>query len=533
MTGSNHRELPFWEDLYKVTKSVPPWGLFSLMAERPEVPLKLPVPTTFILEPNEKLVARICTSLEGKLQIRRDSRETPVTFEMLETNMIAAYNARTSDHQPYICVLYAADDWTPHFVSKDNFSLLTLHLRASVGQNVSSYGREEHATATLLFPERIMCVQAYVPLQEDRRYLSVFLYSPVKTLHEVHCRAYYQQARVSTFLYEARELTEGELNNPLSRTDPLAQQMAKYTAGIISCLRRHRAISLPGFVCEYVHCVDGQLYMTSVHRVSTPHVRYFPANVPAAQQEKTSRSRYVSCVSTTTTTAATGGSGASSSTLAVAPMAPTSSPHHSTTTTPRHDQLPVMPAATPPGISSSTAGTSSAGIGSTIVSAMRKKPGARKDLTVIVEEYVPPPHAGGGVPAGPERLARDASKPLQASKKSAPRNEQPAPASATPAIRIPKEEPQGAAPKSAQRSGSIADSHEGAGRHRSDDENHHAPENLNWRRTNYAHLVDVSYRSVSLFLPLLLSTMHVSSRFVPASCPQFCIPFWLFSMLMW
>jgi hypothetical protein len=447
-SDQEHEQLPFWLDLKKVTKRVPPWGLYSLMAERPEVPLKLLIPTTFVLVPNEKVVARICTSLDGKLQIRRESRDTPVTFEMLETNMIGAYNARTSDHQPYICVVYSIDDdWTPHFVTKDNFSLLTLHLRASAGQNVSSYGREEQAAATLLFPERIACVQAYVPLQENKRFLSVFLCSPVKTLHEIHCRPYYTKAKVSTYLYDARELSAGELNHPLSRDDEVAKKITKLTAGIVSCLRRHRAISLPGFVCEYVQGNDGNVYMATVLRVSSPHVHYFPLEMPALHADKTPRSRFVAATpgappapaavpastasgAQASLTAPTqsqtqepslqrrastiqwpdGGNGTGSGTVTLTTMAPPSS----------HAANPSSAAAKPSGAPGTGTGT--------VTSALRKRPSRHSvDLTAIVEEQQAasslqasasasaPANANAGVPkpAESERLGNEAPKPQQ------------------------------------------------------------------------------------------------------------------------
>lgn len=272
------KQMPFWEDLYSVTDVVAPWCLFSKLMVTPEVPLKLPVPTSFMFIPDEKLVARISTGLDGKLCVRNDSKETPVTFEMMETNLIESFTSRVTDRQPYICTIYSATDFRPRFVSKANFTLFTLYLRASLGQNISSYGREEQEQAAQLFPPKIACVQAYIPIEMDKRFISVFLKSPIRTLVEVHQVPYYPEAKIKFFVHEPPVGEERKLSL-LTKDDPKCSYMTRTTAGIISCLRNYHDAQIPGFVCEFVQGIDGNVYFTSVLRIAKPVVDMFPSEV--------------------------------------------------------------------------------------------------------------------------------------------------------------------------------------------------------------------------------------------------------------
>ena len=38
------KDVPFWDDLFSVTTRVPPWGLFTVLAEHPDIMVKLQVP---------------------------------------------------------------------------------------------------------------------------------------------------------------------------------------------------------------------------------------------------------------------------------------------------------------------------------------------------------------------------------------------------------------------------------------------------------------------------------------------------------
>lgn len=276
--GTLKRQMPFWEDLYGVTEVVAPWSLFSLMINTPEVPLKLPVPTTFMFVPDEKLVARISTGVDGKLCVRNDSKETPVTFEMMETNLIDTFNARLTDRQPYICTIYSATDYRPRFVSKANFTLFTLYLRASLGQNISSYGREEQEQAAELFPPKVACVQAYIPVEMDKRFISVYLKSSIRTLVEVHQVPYYPEAKIKFFVHEPPAGDDEKLSL-LKGTDPNLKYIVKRTAGVVMCLRNYHSLRVPGLVCEFVQGIDGNLFLTSVLRVAGPVKHHFPSEL--------------------------------------------------------------------------------------------------------------------------------------------------------------------------------------------------------------------------------------------------------------
>ena len=60
MADEDVKGIPFWEDLYEVTGAVPPWGLFKVLAENPEIIGRVPIPLTFLLVPGDKIEARLC-----------------------------------------------------------------------------------------------------------------------------------------------------------------------------------------------------------------------------------------------------------------------------------------------------------------------------------------------------------------------------------------------------------------------------------------------------------------------------------------
>ena len=269
--------VPFWDDLYEVTNEVPYWSVFSVLAKDPTALLVLQIPLTFIFLPGDKLTARLCTSKNGRVIIRRHCRETPLTFEMLETNLIECFNARIGDGQPYVCIVYARNS-KPRIVTKQHFSLLCLYLRASHGSSVSaSYGRDEHALATILFPKDVMCVQAYVPLERPIRYISVFLRSPFATISEVYQNdVQYSELRSAN---DELSTTERDLFFPVNSEEQSISKIRQQTSCVLACIRHYHRVNLTGFVGEFVRDTEGRIYFISVLRVSAPHVCHFSGNL--------------------------------------------------------------------------------------------------------------------------------------------------------------------------------------------------------------------------------------------------------------
>ena len=265
--------VPFWDDLFSVTEEVPHWSMFALLARDPTSLLLLQIPVTYIFLPGDKLAARLCTSKNGRLIIRRNCRETPVTFEMMESNLIDCFNSRIGDGQPYVCTVYAKNS-KPRIVTKQNFSLLCLYLRASHGSSVSAtYGRDEQARASGLFPENIMCVQAYVPLEKPTRFISVFLRSPFATLSEVYKNdVQHQDLRTGN---DQMLTTLRDVYFPLSAEEPTVAKIRQQTSALLACIRQHHNICVTGFVGEFVCDTEGRVYFTAVIRVSAPHLPFF------------------------------------------------------------------------------------------------------------------------------------------------------------------------------------------------------------------------------------------------------------------
>jgi hypothetical protein len=279
--------VPFWDDLFYVTEEVPHWGVFALLAKNPTVPLFLQIPVTYIFLPgdkltlatSDKLTARLCTATNGRVIIRRNCRETPITFEMMESNMIDCSNTTIGpgDVQPYVCTVYARNS-RPRIVTKQNFSLLCLFLRASHGLNASaSYGRDEHARASGLFPANIMCVQAYVPLERPTRFISVFLKSPFATIADVYkTDIQHQDLRAKD---DQMLTTLRDVYFPMSSDQPQVAKIRQQTSALLACIRQSYKVYVIGFVGEFVCDTEGRIYFTSILRVSAPNAPHFNGNL--------------------------------------------------------------------------------------------------------------------------------------------------------------------------------------------------------------------------------------------------------------
>ena len=270
--------IPFWEDLFAVTGAVPPWGMFKLLAEHPEIITRVPVPLTFLMVPGDKIEARICTGLDHKLHIRRSIHSDFITFETMAQNLKSCFESRGSDGQPFVCTVYG-DDWRPHFVLSEVFNLFILYLRHSCGEMLSSsYGPEEQREANALFPRNVCMIQAYLPLESQTRYLAVTLRSPVKTLMEVYraqhlgkgCFTNSKDTLDSIVVQHTRN--DDDFYQPLSSSEPDAQIALQMSASIISNLRKQCNIKLPALVCEYVRDVQGDIYLVAVARCSRPQM---------------------------------------------------------------------------------------------------------------------------------------------------------------------------------------------------------------------------------------------------------------------
>jgi len=271
------RGIPFWEDLFAVTGAVPPWGMFKLLAEHPEIITRVPVPLTFLMVPGDKIEARLCTGTDQKLLIRRTSHSDPISFETMAHNLKSCFESRGSDGQPFVCTIYG-DDWRPRFVLSEAFNLFILYLRHSCGETLSSsYGPEEQREANALFSPNICMIQAYLPLESQTRYLAVTLRSPVSTLLEVY-RAQHLGKGCFTNSKDTLDSIvvqhthgDNDFYQPLdNRVEPDAQLAVQISASVISNLRKQCNIKIQALVCEFVRDIQGDLYLVAVSRCSKP-----------------------------------------------------------------------------------------------------------------------------------------------------------------------------------------------------------------------------------------------------------------------
>jgi hypothetical protein len=277
--------IPFWQDLFSVTDAVPPWGLFKVLAENPEIILRTPIPLTFLLAPGDKIEARLCTGLDDKLLIRRSSLKEPITWDTMVQNLKAVFDARGSDGQPFVCTIYG-EDWKPRYVLAEIFNLFILYLRYSCGETLSSsYGQEEQREAAALFPPNIACVQAYIPLQSQTRYLAVTLRTPINTLMEVYRTSHVGQGCFPNSkdtldsIITQHPHGENDLYQPLDSSNADAKSANRITASVLCCLRTQCHLKVLGLVCEFVRDVHGDLYLFAVSRCSKPQVKTFQAVV--------------------------------------------------------------------------------------------------------------------------------------------------------------------------------------------------------------------------------------------------------------
>jgi hypothetical protein len=172
--------------------------------------------------------------------------------------MIDCFNARIGDGQTYVCTVYARNS-KPRIATKQSFSLLGLFLRASQGSIVSTlYGRDEHARASGLFPENVMCVQGYVPLERPTRFISVFLKSPFATtadLYKTDVQHQNLRARDDQMLTTMRDVFF-----PMSSDQPQVANIRQQTSALIACIRRSYKVCVIGFVGEFVCDTEGRIY---------------------------------------------------------------------------------------------------------------------------------------------------------------------------------------------------------------------------------------------------------------------------------
>lgn len=273
------RGIPFWDDLFCVTGAVPPWSIFKMLAENPEIKCNVPVPLTFLIDPGTRVEARLCMGLDHKLLIRRSRVSDEITFEVMGQNLKSIFDARGSDGQPFVCTVYG-DDWRPSFVLSENFNLLILHLRHSCGLLSASYGSEEQRQAHSLFPQNIHMVQAYLPLETQTRYLAVTLRSPIKSLLEVYraphlgrgCFA--NPADSLDSIIPQRAYSKKDFYQPLDPDNDTVHHLAiRMSASLIANMRKQCKFRLPGLLCEFVRDIQGDLYLVGALRCTIPQVK--------------------------------------------------------------------------------------------------------------------------------------------------------------------------------------------------------------------------------------------------------------------
>jgi hypothetical protein len=278
------RGIPFWDDLSAVTGAIPPWGIFKVLAEHPQAITHVPIPLTYLLTPRDQIHARLCTGLDHKLLVRRSTVRDPISFEGMASDLKAVFDARGSDGQPFVCTAYG-QDWRPYFVLSESFHIFVQYCRHMCGESLSSYGPEEQREATMLFPSDICCIQAYIPLESQSRYLAVSLRSTIKTMVEIYRAPHLGRGCFSntTDTLDAIVVPHSRGQNdyfqPLGPGDNDAKIAARMSGSILSCLRKECNMRTPGLVCEFVRDVQGDLYLVSASRCSHPQVQAMSAPI--------------------------------------------------------------------------------------------------------------------------------------------------------------------------------------------------------------------------------------------------------------
>ena len=269
------RGIPFWQDLMAVTDAVPPWGVFKELAEHPETIIRVPVPLTFLLAPGDKIEARLCTGLDNKILARRSSVRDPITIDMMARNLKSVFDERGSDGQPCVCTAYG-EDWRPYFVLSEVFNLFILYLCHQCGVAATSYGPEEQREANALFPRKIACVQAYIPLESQTRYLGITLQTPVNKMTEVYRAQHLGRGCFSNrndtldSIITVHSRGENDFYQPISSKDTIARAASKISASVVCQLRKQCGLKAPGLVLEFVRDVQGDVYLVGVVRCSKP-----------------------------------------------------------------------------------------------------------------------------------------------------------------------------------------------------------------------------------------------------------------------
>ena len=278
------RGIPFWDDLFAVTGAIPPWGIFKVLAEHPQAGTHVPIPLTYLVTPRDQIHARLCTGLDHKLLIRRSTVRDPISFEGMASDLKAVFDARGSDAQPFVCTVYG-QDWRPHFVLSESFHIFVQYCRHMCGESLSSYGPEEQREATMLFPSDICCIQAYIPLESQSRYLAVSLRSTIKTMVEIYRAPHLGKGCFSNTTDTLDAIVaphvhgQNDYYQPLSPGDNDAKIAERMSGSILSCLRKECNMRTPGLVCEFVRDVQGDLYLVSASRCSHPQVEAMSAPI--------------------------------------------------------------------------------------------------------------------------------------------------------------------------------------------------------------------------------------------------------------
>jgi hypothetical protein len=202
----------------------------------------------------------------------------------MASDLEAVFDARGSDGQPFVCTVFG-QDWRPRFVLKESFHLFVQFCRQMCGETQSSYGPEEQREATLLFPPGICCIQAYVPMETQSRYLAVCLRSPIKTMIEVYRAAHLGRGCFSNTtdtldaIIAQHAHGENDYYQPLSTDDHDCQLTRQMTGALVHCLRKSCKMKVAGLVCEFVRDVQGDLYLIGASRCSHPQVKSMSAPI--------------------------------------------------------------------------------------------------------------------------------------------------------------------------------------------------------------------------------------------------------------
>jgi len=253
-------------DVFRSTECLPPWGIFSFIAQeaaecRPNpVPLRQTIPDVFLFEGINQTLSHWLYTNEAGLIAAKPKEATRV--DLMEMSLLRSYSQQHTEEQPFVCTVYLQHDWVPRFVDRRSFGVLIDQLRTNEGQTVAGY---EPEAALALFPSEICCVQTYLPIGGDLRLLCLYMRSPV----DVACDTLPCAFPTATCVPDEvkRRLRRRVQKEVVPVSGTVAAAAKRSASNLTAYLRTSHHIRVACMVCQYL-VSDNTLFLTGCLRAS-------------------------------------------------------------------------------------------------------------------------------------------------------------------------------------------------------------------------------------------------------------------------